>query len=372
MDNKGYYKLLEVPENATDEQIKANYRKLCLKWHPDRWINNTDEEKKTAEDKFKQINEAYSVLSDKEKRQAYDSGIDGDWQNQNPGGFNPFDIFKKHFGGKNPFSDFFGGWDDAGDFHSTPIPRGEDVDVDITLTMEEANSGVSKNISYEIHEKCKECNGTGLGKDGKIETCPHCNGTGVYRATQRMGFTTVMTQTACPYCNGTGKTVKNPCKKCGGTGIGHETKTENIRMPVPVGIAPGETLLIKEFGEYPAGGEGVRGDLRIHVSIDMPKGYTFMNNMGGVQYNMEIPFYDALLGCEKEVVFPSGKRQKIKIGGNTKNGTVISHANEGMKLKDGRARSSFDIKVTYTIPTSLSKKQEDILKEFKKVTENGN
>lgn len=371
MDNKGYYKILGVSENATDEELKKKYRSECLKWHPDRWINGTEEEKKTAEDKFKQLNEAYSVLSDKQKRQAYDSGVDGQWQDA--GGFNPFDIFKQHFGGKNPFSDFFGGgWDNDNNFQSNPIPRGDDIDINITLTMAEANNGISKQIQYEYHEQCDECHGTGLGKGGKIETCPHCNGTGMYRNTQKLGFTTVVTQSTCPYCNGTGKTVKNPCPKCGGTGISNKKKRENITITIPVGVAPGETLVVQGYGEYPEGGEGVRGDLRIHISIDMPDGYAFSNNYGGVQYKMEIPFYDAMLGCEKEVMFPSGEKKKIKVAKNTKNGTVYSHQGEGMKLKDGRARSSFDVKVTYTIPTTLSKKQEEILKQFKNITENGN
>ena len=370
MDSKGYYKILGVSENASDDEIKKAYRSGAVKWHPDRWVNGTDEEKKIAEDKFKQLNEAYSVLSDKQKRQAYDSGMDGQWQDA--GGFDPFDIFKRHFGGKNPFSDFFGGgWDDDGGFQSNNVKKGKDIDINLTLTMEEANKGISKSVVYEVHEKCDECNGTGLGKGGKIDTCPHCNGSGMYRSTQRMGLTTIVTQSPCPYCNGTGKIVKNPCLKCGGTGISGKKKKENITITIPVGIAPGETLVVQGHGEYPERGEGVRGDLRIRIAIDMPDGYDFSNNYGGVQYQMEIPFYDAMLGCEKEVLFPSGEKRKIKIGKNTKNGTVFSNQGEGMKLKDGRARSSFDIKVNYTIPSSLSKKQEDILKQFKNITENG-
>ena len=153
MDSKGYYKILGVSENASDDEIKKAYRSGAVKWHPDRWVNGTDEEKKTAEDKFKQLNEAYSVLSDKQKRQAYDSGMDGQWQDA--GGFDPFDIFKRHFGGKNPFSDFFGGgWDDDGGFQSNNVKKGKDIDINLTLTMEEANKGISKSVVYEVHEKC--------------------------------------------------------------------------------------------------------------------------------------------------------------------------------------------------------------------------
>lgn len=373
MDSKGYYKILGVAENASDDEIKKAYRSGAIKWHPDRWVNGTDEEKKTAEEKFKQLNEAYSVLSDKQKRQEYDSGMDGEWHDM--GGFNPFDIFKQHFGGKNPFGDFgfnFGGFDGDGNFQSKPIMKGDDVNININLTMQEANANTSKTVTYEIYEKCKKCGGTGLGKGGKIDNCPHCNGTGMYRNTQRMGFTTVVTQSPCPYCNGTGKTIKNPCPECNGTGLSSKKSKETVTLSIPVGVAPGEILIVPGYGEYPTGGEGVRGDLKIHVFIELPRGYSFMNNFGGVQYQMEIPFYDAMLGCEKEVVFPSGEKRKVTVGKNTKNGTVYTNPGEGMKLKDGKARSSFDVKVVYTIPSSINKEQEEILRQFKNITENGN
>lgn len=376
---KEYYEILglteeesKLPWDSFQEICKKKYRVNALKFHPDRWVNGTDEEKKTAEDKFKQLNEAYSVLSDKQKRQAYDSGMDGEWHDM--GDFNPFDIFEKHFG-SNPFggfNPFSGMWDDGGNFRSKPVKRGNDVTASITLTMEEANKGVSKTISYDIHEKCGACGGTGLGKDGKIVTCPYCNGTGIYKDTRRMGFTTVVTQSPCHHCNGTGKKVENPCPECGGTGLSRNLKKETVTISIPVGVAPGEMLVVQGRGDYPEGGEGIRGDLKLYVSIDMPGGYSFSNNMGGVQYQMEIPFYDAMLGCERDVKFPSGEVKKIKINKNTKNGTTYTHQGEGMKLKDGKARSSFDIKVSYTIPDSINKKQEEILKDFKNITENGN
>lgn len=373
MDNKGYYKTLGVAENATDDEIRSKYKKLALQWHPDRWVNGTDEEKKTAEDKFKQLNEAYSVLSDKQKRQQYDSGMEGNWQNM--GGFDPFEFFRQHFSGTSFTGGFpgfdFGGWDSEGNFQSKPVSRGADIDVNLTLTMAEANSGVSKTITYEMHDKCPECNGTGVGPGGKVETCPHCHGTGQLKNVQKVGFAQIVTQTQCPYCGGKGKTIKNPCLKCNGTGISDKTRTETITITTPVGIAPGETLVVQGFGEYPRGGDGQRGDLKIHVSLLMPDGYSFMNNMGGVIYNMEVPFYDAMLGFEKEVLFPSGQTKKVKIDKGTKNGHVYSFRNEGMKLKDGQVWSSFDVKIIHKTPDKINKKQEEILKEFKKVTENG-
>ena len=179
-----------------------------------------------------------------------------------------------------------------------------------------------------------------------------------------------MTQTTCPYCGGTGKTVEKPCPDCNGTGISKKTEKKTVTVTIPVGVAPGEILSVSSCGEYPENGEGVRGNLNLHVYIDLPKGYSFMNNMGGVQYKMDVPFYDAMLGCEREVIFPNGSKRKIKIDKNTKNGRVYSHSGEGMKLKDGRARSSFDIIVNYTVPEKITRKQEEILKEFKNTTEN--
>lgn len=370
MDNKGYYKTLGVAENATDDEIKKAYRSGAIKWHPDRWVNGTDEEKKTAEDNFKKLNEAYSVLSDKEKRNAYDMGVEDNFQ-QGPG-FNPFDVFKEHFA--NMGFDF--GFDFNGGFQQGPqrqtVNKGQDVNTTLDLTMEEANNGVDKTINYEIHEKCEFCNGTGFGAGGGMETCPHCNGTGMFRQVQRMGFATVVNQGPCPYCNGTGKSIKNPCTHCGGTGLnGEKLKKETLTVKIPVGVAPGETVVVQGMGDYPVRGEGVRGNINIRINIKMPSNYAFTNNMGGVECELDVPFYDAILGCEKEVVFPSGKKNKVKIDKNTKPGTVYSFKNEGMKLKDGKARASFDVVVNYTIPKKLSKKQEETLKEFKNITENG-
>lgn len=370
MDNKGYYKTLGVAENATEEEIRKSYKKLALQWHPDRWVNGTDEERKNAEDNFKKINEAYSVLSDKEKRSAYDMGVDGNFQ-QGPG-FNPFDIFKQHF--RNSGFDFNFDFNDG--FQQGPqrqaVNKGQDVNINLDLTMEEANNGVNKTINYETHEKCEFCNGTGFGAGGGMETCPHCNGTGMFRQVQRMGFATVVNQGTCPYCNGSGKTIKNPCTHCGGTGLNNDKlKKESVSVKIPVGIAPGETVIVQGFGDYPVRGEGIRGNLNIDVNIKLPDNYNFTNNIGGVECELDVPFYDAILGCEKEVKFPSGKMNKVKIDKNTKPGTVYSFKGEGMKLKDGRARASFDVLVNYTVPKELSKKQEEKLKEFKNITENG-
>ena len=372
MDNKGYYKTLGVAENATDDEIKKAYRTGAIKWHPDRWVKATDEEKKTAEDNFKKLNEAYSVLSDKDKRKAYDMGMDSGAQ-QGPG-FDPWEFFKQASGNMGfDFNQFFGGG--FGGFQqqqAAPTPKGQDVNVSVDITMAEANSGVSKEITIETPDDCEFCHGTGVGEGGSIETCPHCHGSGIYREIRQMGFARVETSGTCNFCGRTGKIVKNPCPHCGGTGLNADKmKERKIKVSIPVGVAPGETVTVLAMGEKAVRGEGKPGNVNITVNIDMPDHYRFMNNMGGVEYEMEIPFYDAILGCTKEVMFPSGDTKKVKIDKNTKPGTVYSFKGEGMKFKDGKARSSFDVVVNYEVPKKLTKKQEEILKEFKNVTENG-
>ena len=370
MDKKGYYKILEVPENATDEQIKSSYKKMALKWHPDRWVNGTEDEKKTAEDKFKQLNEAYSVLSDKEKRNAYDMGMDGNFQAGGPG-FNPFDIFKQHFGNMGGFGinidDLFND-----DFDQGMRPNdGNDVNVSVAISMAEANNGTEREITYEIHDKCEHCNGTGLGDGGSVENCPHCKGTGKMNSCSKMGFATIRVQTTCPHCKGTGKVVKNPCKYCGGTGLGNMKKVTRT-ISIPVGMAPGESMQFIGLGDAPENSNGVNGNLNVKVNVMLPNGYSFCDNFGGVEYEMEIPFYDAMLGCETEVMFPSGEKRKIPIRENTADGTEYRFANEGMRLKDGRARSPFIVTVRYARVKNLTDRQKELLKEFKNTTENGN
>ena len=364
MDSKGYYKTLECQEKATDEEIKKSFRKLSRKWHPDVWVNGTDEEKKTAEENFKKINEAYSVLSDPQKRQSYDMGFDS--SNWNGGGdFNPFDMFKHGF----EDDDWFG----FGHRQQQPLrKKGNDVLVNLNITMEEANNGATKTIAYVVHDKCSYCNGTGLGEGGKVDDCPHCHGTGRLREMRQMGPMTVVNEIPCPHCHGSGKTITNPCPHCNGTGINPIPNTASAVINIPIGVVEGETLVVQGLGDYPERGDGVRGNINIVISVIFPDGYTIKDNAGGVRYKMNIPFYDAILGCEKEVLCPDGTKKKITIGKNTKNGKIFSVKNGGMKLRDGIAHSSFDIVVNYTIPAEINEKQEKILKEFKKLAENGN
>ncbi len=355
MDNKGYYKLLGVNENATTEEIQKKFRTLALKWHPDRWVNASEEEKKNAETKFKELNEAYSVLSDKDKRSAYDMGLDNSGVNTDWGedGYDDMEeAFWRNFGG-NPFKRR----------RQQTINKGPNIVVEVSLTMEEVINGAKgKIIEYDVQKPCGHCNGTGLGTDGRVENCPHCGGTGFMSKTVNQGFMQWTTRTPCPHCGGTGKHIINPCPSCGGTGFDKKPSKESTPVDIPAGIIFVGDLAVSGHGGYPSGGTGVRGDLILHFTLYLPQGYALTDNRGGIEYKLDVPFYDAMLGCEKEVVLPSGKKEKIKIPENTVNGYERIFRGEGIS-----SQADFKIVVNYTQGVKkLTAEQKDLLNNFKK------
>lgn len=354
MDIKGYYKTLGVPENASQDEIKKGFKKEALKWHPDRWVNGTDEEKKTAEEKFKQLNEANNVLSDPAKRQAYDMGM--------------VDGFGPNTGQTDPFEDFFNRFGMGGQKRKRqkPIIKGETIQVRVTLTMEEANNGVRKKIQIPVNKPCSHCGGTGHEKDGRIENCQYCGGSGLYRQTQVQGFATMSFETTCPYCNGTGTKIVNPCKHCFGSGLEMNKTAETIELDIPAGLAPGDNINVQGAGGYPPNNNGIRGDCYIEVSVDFPEGYTVDYAFDrSVKYKLKVPFYDSLLGCEKEVLFPNGTKRKVKLDEGTLQGKTYIFRNSGMKMMNGTTPGNFIVEVEYTGPEKLTAEQKDILKQFK-------
>lgn len=364
MDNKGYYKLLGVDENATVDEIQKKFRSLALKWHPDRWVNGTEEEKKKAEQKFKEYNEAYSVLSDDQKRRAYDMGLDGDFSTSGTteDSEDPFEAFFQSFsGGRHPFGN-----------HGQQVSRGADIETTIDLTMEEANNGApNKVVHYNVHKPCSHCNGTGLGKDGRVDNCPYCQGTGFITHFEQRGFMQFQTRTTCPHCHGKGKTIINPCPHCSGTGFDNVPTAETITVDIPRGVIfGGGAIKVSGAGGYPERGQGIRGDLILRINLLMPDGYSITDNAGGVEYKLNVPFYDAFLGCEKEVLMPSGKKLKVRLNENTANGDERIYHGEGMKLPNGTSPSDFKVTINFTSGTNkLTKEQKDLLQKFKKTVE---
>lgn len=346
--DKNFYEILGVSEDASIEDIKKAFKKLSLKWHPDRWVTGTDEEKKIAEEKFKEISEAYSTLSDEQKKEEYDL------QRQGGSTFygNPFTGFGFGFGGPRP----------------RPIhTQGNSVRAQIEISLKDAYFGCNKTIFVTKEKKCSACNGTG-SKDGKSTQCPHCHGTGMYTRVERRGNMTVTNSTTCPYCHGTGKVVSTPCSKCGGSGL--ETYSTRETVDIPKGVKSGVDITFPGKGsESPDGGPN--GDLIVSIKVSKEDKYELIGN--NIVLNEKVPFCDALLGCEREVEFLDGKKYKIKLPELTEDRKSYIFNGQGMPIIDqyGRVRGNGDlaIVVRYDYPKKLDKKTRKIIEELKNTLE---
>lgn len=362
MDNKGYYKTLGVAENASQEEIKSAYRKLALKFHPDRWVNGTDEEKKKAEDEFKKVAEAYGVLGDEDKRKQYDSGMDGQWQDMGEGGFDPFEAFRQA-AGMGGFGDFFSRFR-SGQRGPSGYP-GEDVGATATITFAESLSGVKKEVVIKKKETCPDCNGTG-SEDGQEHKCPYCNGTGMQQRSERHGNAYTIFQSPCSHCNGTGKQIDHPCKKCGGTGkVDKEVK---VSVDIPAGVKDGMTIIYSGLGGDGTGGAPA-GDLHLRVSVVQEKAHYFKVEGCDVLHEETVDVVDALLGTKITVDCPDGKKWEIKIGECTAPDTTYKKTHGGLPDINDRSRGfrgDYIVKVKYDVPSKLTKAQRKALEEYKK------
>ncbi|MBQ3976561.1 MAG: J domain-containing protein, partial [Bacteroidales bacterium] len=250
-DKRDYYEVLGITKQASADEIKSAYRKAAIKWHPDKWVDGTEQEKKTAEDKFKEASEAYSVLSDPDKRAKYDqfgfAGVDGagggfDFS-QGFGNLNDIlnNLFGGAFGGFGGFSGFGGFGGGGGSAQRTY--RGRDIRTRVKLTLEEMAKGAEKEVSIERNRPCPECGGKGTKNASDVKTCPTCKGSGQVQHVANTLFGRTMTYTTCPQCNGEGKIVSNPCRHCGGTGL--VRKRETVKVTIPAGVEDGMQLSIR-------------------------------------------------------------------------------------------------------------------------------
>lgn len=351
MDRNHLYDVLGVSRDASKEDIKKAYKKLAVKWHPDKNPNNKEE----AEKKFKEIAEAYSVLSDDEKRSQYDTyGTVGNDMGGHGGfgGFDPFSMFNSAFGG-NPFGDFSFNFGRNQYDEGPQIRPGESIKVTINASMEEIFNGIDKTISYKRKVRCKKCN----GKGGEGEhTCQHCHGTGQMATSTRTPFGTSTQITTCPYCNGTGKLVDKKCDVCNGTGF--EIVSEKIHIKLDGPIRAGYKVRYRNKGNQSKDASGEDGSLYVEVryAYDEEK-YSIIDN--AIIERLDVPFYDAILGATYEKKLPSGKTVKVEVPKYSQNGNVIRFRNMGIFGSD------YGFCVNITMPSYVNEKEEKLLKELK-------
>ena len=349
MSKRDYYEVLSVDRQASASEIKKAYRKAALKYHPDRNQGN-----KEAEDKFKEASEAYEVLSDQEKKQIYDqyghSGLEG--HGYQGGAQNAHDIFSQ-FG--SIFEDFFGF--SGGSGGQTRAERGADLRYDLEVEFSEAVFGVEKKIDFDREVQCKSCDGSGAEAGSKPITCPTCQGSGQVRRSQ--GFFSVAV--TCHSCSGRGEIIKNPCKKCQGTGRIKEHKKLNIK--VPAGVDNGLKLRVSGEGE---GGQfnGPNGDLYVFLHVKESKKY--QRDGQNIILNQEINFIDAALGTTFEVETLDGK-QEITVSSGAQHGDLIKLTGLGVPNLRSGLRGDLLIKLQIKIPKRLNTKQRELLEEYRKL-----
>lgn len=361
-EKRDYYEVMGVPKNASDDEIKKAYRKLAKKYHPD--LNPGDKE---AEAKFKEVNEAYEVLSDKDKKARYDqfghAGVDPNFGG-GAGGGNPFaGGMGVDFG--DIFDSFFGGGFGGGGRRANPNAprRGGDTEAVVTISFEEAAKGCKKEVTYRQIETCKSCNGSGAAKGTQPQTCPQCGGTGQVRISQRTPFGVVQTSRGCDRCHGTGKIIETPCKDCNGTGRIRRQKT--VEITIPAGIDDEQVLNIPGHGDAGRNG-GPNGDLHVYVTV---RPHALFERRGNdVWCEMPITFSQAALGAEVTVPTLDGK-VSYQVHEGTQPGDVFKLKGKGIPVLGGRGRGDQYVRVTVEVPRNLSQKQKDILREFDKGVE---
>jgi len=356
---RDYYEVLGVSRNASKEEIKDAYRKLAMQYHPDR--NKSPD----AEEKFKEISEAYAVLSDDEKRQQYDllghAGFDQRYTTEDIFRGADFEsIFRDlgtGFGIGDLFRIFFGG---GRGFREERMVRGRDLGYDLEITLEEAAKGVEKEILVPRTEKCEICKGTGASPGTKPKTCEKCGGSGNVQNVQRNRFSMFVRVTPCPTCRGKGMIIDSPCKNCKGTGL--TKKERRIKLKVPAGIDEGYELRLQGEGETPPNG-GPPGDLYVMIHV-MPHPQ-FERDGDDLLYTLIIGFPQAALGAEVSIPTLEGNTN-VKIHPGTQYGETIRLKGKGMPRLRGYGRGDLLVRVGIEVPEKLTPRQRALLEELAK------
>lgn len=348
---KNYYEILGLKKNASAEDIKKAYKTLAIKWHPDRWANGTEEEKKIAEEKFKEINEANSVLSDPKKREEYDFS-DSD-------GGSIFEAMRRAGGFRNPFEM----WEE-------PVEKGPSVRTSVNISFAESYTGVKgKEVRFKRPVPCSHCHGHGTD-DGLEHKCPHCGGTGW--SVKRSGSMNMLFEerVPCQFCHGTGKDGSaKVCSHCGGTGS--EMSDERISIDVPAGIMSGMNTSVSGMGGVPLSKDGIPGDLVIVFNV--VGGAPFYREGSDLYCPIDLTLLEAWDGCEKTVYLPDGVPVRVKIPKGSREGTEIRVTGRGFPRRFeadsifGRpmaGNGDFVLKVRYKVPSNITKEQHKLLEKF--------
>lgn len=361
-DKRDFYEVLGVQKGASEDEIKKAYRKLAKQYHPD--LNPGDA---GAETKFKEVNEAYEVLSDSDKRARYDqfghAGVDpnfGGGAGGNPfqGGFDFTDIFDSFFGGG------FGG--STRRQNPNAPRRGSDVQTSVAIAFEEAAKGTKKTVEYQQIETCADCHGSGAAAGTSPKTCTRCNGTGQVRINQRTPFGVVQSSQTCDKCRGTGKIIETPCKTCDGKG--RVRRKKSVEVSIPAGIDDEQVLNVSGRGNAGTNG-GPNGDLHVYVSVRPHP--IFQRRGSDVWCDMPVTFTQAALGADVEVPTLDG-RVSYHIHEGTQPGDVFRLKGKGIQSLHGRSRGDQYVQVTVEVPKNLSKRQKELLAELDNASDDKN
>jgi len=358
-EKRDYYEVLGVDRQAGEEEVKKAYRQLARQYHPD----VTKEDPKVAEERFKEISEAYEVLMDKEKRDLYDkyghAGVNSQFQG---GGFNWNDFTHQGdirdifgdmgFGGGNIFDMFFGGGG-----RSRGPRQGQSLRYDLEITLEEAAEGVKRELTLPLTVKCDACGGTG-SKSRKEEVCQQCGGKGQVQRVERRGYSQFISVGACPKCGGTGKDIKDPCPECDG---GWTRKRQKISLDIPKGVDTGMRLRVAGAGE-PSPDGGPPGDLYVVIRVRDHK--LFQRDGSDLYLTQEISFPEAALGASVEVPTLDGKKAEVSIPAGTQPGEVQRLKGLGMPRMEGRGHGDLYIRLKLVVPKKLTAEQKELLHKF--------